>query len=336
MKFQWIGTGCQGPVRAVEKVARIAIITLMLLSSGIALAAEDEDIPPPADAEAPAAKAPAISKAPGAEAAPPVTEDDTIPAPSLGEETLPEPSANRAEENPQNQVNQAPAEDDVFLPTPGGNDSINDAPLERPATRLSSNDAEWRVLKERPVFSLYLGPSFKSYPNPYIAGTRFTGIQVGGSVRMFDLAQTVFLHLYADYSWYSIGNVGPDPVNAYTPTTAVAQVKDETVHVGPMIEFGVGRHFSLFASFLRRQARVSADRVGVENVGSQNLHHLDGIGEAPTWRPGIGAQLDFYVIPHGSLGLHAQLEQNFFAITLAVAMEPVPRKKLSLNFDEAQ
>lgn len=330
MKFQRIGTGSRAKKSAAE-VARIAIVALMLLSGGMSGSigfAADDDIPPPLDAESADAPAPDM---PNLELS-----DEGTPAPSLGEDSLPEPSADRAQENAANQVNQQPADDEVFLPAPGGNDSINYAPADRGATRYSSRDErEWQVMRDRPIFTLYAGTAFKDYPgNPSYANdverTRTTGVTVGASVRVIDLAQTVFAHIYFDYSWYSVGDIGPKE----NPASSIAQVKDETFHIGPMIEIGVGRRISLFGSLLRRQARVSADKVGVLNVDQQDVGNLVGIGEKPTWQLGVGLQWDFYVIPHGSLGLRGHIEQDLAMVTLALAMEPAPRKKLNLNFDD--
>src|SRR5262245_11024103 len=117
MKFQRIGT--------LYPVARIAIFSMLLLTASLPAPrayAVDEDIPPPADAELPAPKS-SVGPAKTATESP-LSEDENIPAPSLGDEALPEPSVDRGQEKARNQVNKPPADDEIFLPTPNVNDNV--------------------------------------------------------------------------------------------------------------------------------------------------------------------------------------------------------------------
>ncbi len=314
MHVQRIGTG----YRTVFLAARIVAAFIMLLGSTAGFSADDElPTPPSAEKEIPGAS--------GGESPNAISADESIPAPSLGDESLPEPSADKGQEVPKNQVNRSQESDEVFLPTPNVSENLNYAPVGTPASRGSSgNDYEWQGGSEqRPIFSLYGGTGFKSYSNNLVLDARTTGMMVGASLRMLSLAQTVFVHLYGDVGWYSVGDVG-----------SMSQVRDETVHLGGLLEVGVGRRFSLLGSLLRRQARVSAGN-GTTIGTPQNPSDLVGVGEEGTWHLGVGAQWDFYVIPHGSVGVHFQMEQDLFMLTLAIAMEPVPRKKMTLNFNES-
>jgi hypothetical protein len=257
---------------------------------------------------------------------------EAAPSPSLGEDILPEPSADIGLESSKNQVNKPQESDEIFLPTPAASDSAYSAPVGSPSSRVYSDDIDWRSAgTQRPGFSIYAGTGLKSYPTALVLADRTMGISVGASVRMLSLAQTIFIHIYAGYSWYSVGDVGTAPYG-------MSQVKDETMHVGGLLEVGVGRRFSLFGSLLRRQARVSATSTASDPVTGLQIRQdpiaLRDIGEEGTLHLGLGAQWDFYVIPHGSIGVHGQIEQDLVMITLAVAMEPAPRKKLSLNLNE--
>lgn len=273
--------------------------------------AAEEDLPPPEGTQAPAYGNGGL-----------MNEDETLPDPSLGGEALPEPSADRGQENAKNQVNRPPEDDEVFLPTPAVNDNINYAPVGSPAPRISSDDSDWRVLTaNRPMFSIMLGMANKGYVNDQVEG-RITGPSAGISLRVLNLGQTIFLHLQANYSWFSLGDV-----------LSISGVKDEQLQYGAAVEVGVGRRFSLFGTLLRRQSRVSDGKVGNTIPTGYNPGDLQFIGEEPTWYAGLGAQWDFYVIPHGSLGVRANVEMDLFTINLTMAMEPRPRKKLSFNMD---
>jgi len=308
MKFQRIGTA-----------TLLLFILLFVGSSAVAFAA-DEDMPPPADTTAPTPTVPTPGVS-GNPATNPLSEDESIPAPSLGDEALPEPSVDRGQESTKNQVNRPPEDEDIYLPTPNVNDNINYAPVGPSAPRVTSGDSDWRANSEtRPIFSAYAGVGQKTYDNTLVTSNYTSGSTVAVSVRLISIAQSAFLHLYGAYSWYSLGNVG-----------SVNNVKDETMHAGPMLEFGLGRRFSLFGSVLRRQSIVNAD------FGpNRNLNDIGNIGQQANWQLGLGAQWDFYVVPHGSLGLHAHLEQDLYCLMITMAIEPAPRKKLSLNFDDIE
>jgi hypothetical protein len=170
------------------------------------------------------------------------------------------------------------------------------------------------------VFSLHGGIGVWSYPTTAIPDNK-SGPTVGASARVFNLGQTVFLHVYGAFSWTKLGRVGPFP-----------DVKDTILQYGALLEVGIGRRLSLFGSFLRRghSLRVTSDPSGQYSSLEQYVPDI-----APSeWKPGIGIQYDFYVIPHGSIGIRAHVEQDMGLVALTMALEPQPRKKLSLNFDD--
>ncbi|MGZ3703916.1 MAG: hypothetical protein ACXVB8_12455 [Bdellovibrionota bacterium] len=297
----------------------------MLLLVGAGAYAMDEDIPPPADSEIPAPQSSVgATKTPNDSAA--LNEDESIPAPSLGDESLPEPSVDRGQEKAKNQVNKTPEDDEIFLPTPNVNDNVYYAPVGTPAPRVSSDDLDWRMLNtNRPAFSLYLGLGFKSYPNNFVKQNFTTGYFAGVSLRVLNLAQTLFLHAYYSFSAYDVGDVG-----------SIANVVDNTQHMGGMLELALGRHFSLFGTLLRRQALIHSTTTNPQLTGLVNQADVADVGEPPSWYLGAAAQWDLYVVPHGSIGLHFQIERDLYALTVAFAVEPAPRKKLSLNYGDME
>jgi hypothetical protein len=317
MKFQRIGTG--------QVFARMAILSLLLLAGGHTAFAGDEDIPPPADSDIPAPRTSLPeTKTPNDSAV--LNEDESIPAPSLGDDALPEPSVDRGQEKARNQVNKAPEDDEIFLPTPNVNDNVYYAPVGSPAPRVTADDLDWRVMNtNRPAFQLYLGAGMKSYVNPSVKQTFTNGYFVGASYRVIHIAQTLFLHAYYSFSYYDVGDVG-----------SVPGVTDQTQQMGGILELAVGRRFSLFATLLRRQASVKAAPVNKQLAATRDLADINDVGEQPNWNLGAGLQWDFYVVPHGSLGVHVQVERNLYSLTLAMAVEPAPRKKLSLNYGDME
>jgi hypothetical protein len=309
MKFQRIGTG--------SALARMAIFPLLLLAlAGASARAADEDLPPPAENDIPAPRTSVGPKKSPTES--PLSEDESIPAPSLGDESLPEPSVDRGQERAKNQVNKAPEDDEIFLPTPNVNDNVYYAPVGTPAPRVTREDLDWRYVgTNRPAFSLLAGLGFKSYANDNVKQTLTTGYMLGVDVRALSLAETLFLHAIYRWSSYTVGDVGD-----------VMGVVDNTQHFGGMLELGVGRRLSLSLSLLRRQTLIKA----LTRYSSAAAN----IAADPAWYLGIGGQWDFYVIPHGSAGVRIEAERDLYTMTLVLSMEPQPPKRLSLNYGSVE
>lgn len=308
-----------------------AASVLVSLAGMPALAADD--LPPPSDGtldELPAAPE-------ARPQAPPMADDLTAdtPAPSLGGEdtTLPSPSGGPAE-NRKNVVNNSETPDNIFLPTPDSN--INLAPVgnsynSAPAA-YASNDYNWQTgMNKRPVFSLSAGGAMRNYATTLVQDMKF-GYVAQLSVRLFDLGQTVFLHGFADAGFFNVGDIG---IGTFGPS--YGQVHDKTYHIGGMVEIGLGRRLSIFGSLARRWNNLTYEpAVGPNADGiraQRNPAMLQFIGESPAIQLGVGGQYDFYVIPHGSIGVQARVERDFYYVGLTMSMEPAPRKKLNLNFD---
>jgi hypothetical protein len=243
--------------------------------------------------------------------------------PGSGEDALPEPMGSNGSSD--NVVNNAPAEDDIFLPTPQGQAPTNNyAPITTgtPVNTFSEDDnADWRYgWNKRPIFTAHGGISVVNYPVTGIA-ENIQAATAGASVRVWDIGQTVFLHAYGSFTWVNVGGVGP-----------ISEVKDAILNFGPMIEIGIGRRLSLYGSILRRNHNIKAGPDASRQFGS--LENFASQFAEDKWAPGLGIGYDFYVIPHGSLGIRAHVEQDIAMVALTMSIEPAPRKRLSLNFNE--
>lgn len=300
----------QGSIKIIRVLVVLTVLLFGLHASRHAYA--EDDLPPPSNgggAEVPLDPLPQDD----------LTNDDTSLPPPGTSDSLPDPTIGPQEKS-ENQRNISPDDDDIYLPTPAGS-SADSAPVILPYdNRVSVQNDGWdSITKNRPVFSLSVGLASRSYPTTRVPD-RITGYNFGLSYRLFDLGQTIFLHAYGDLSFYNLGDVNGFP-----------DVKDTTLHYGPMVEIGVGRRISLFGSLLRRSNSI---KTGVNRSGGNPpLSALAGIGEDASWKLGIGAQYDFYVIPHGSIGIRAHVEQDIFLAVLTMAIEPKPREKLDLNFE---
>ncbi len=86
MKFQRIGTGLP--------IAKIAFLSLLLLAGTGRVYAVDQDLPPPADSAGASNGNAAMPEVPA------LKEDESIPAPSIGDQALPAPSVDRGKRRP--------------------------------------------------------------------------------------------------------------------------------------------------------------------------------------------------------------------------------------------
>ncbi|RZA05613.1 MAG: hypothetical protein EOP11_12410, partial [Proteobacteria bacterium] len=293
-----------------------ALLLGALLIQGTAAKAfaADDDLPAPQgtmDDEIPSGEP--IGEPPAQDALPDFGASNEEP--TANDDALPDPAGSPARNA--NQVNRQAESDDIFLPTPAVQDNVNYAPLGTPVSSRSTNeDNDWRMgMNNRPAFSFQIGGVARNYGNELVTGNKIGGI-VAGSVRVLNIAQTVFLHAYASATYISVGDVGPYPA-----------VKDFTLHVGPMIELGIGRRLSLYGSFLRRSNTITANEGLYKNPA-----FLEYIDEPTAFQLGFGAQWDFHVVPHGSLGARVHLEKDLAMFLLTMAIEPTPRKRLSLNY----
>jgi hypothetical protein len=297
-------------MKSLASLLRIVTMAL-ILAAPLAAHADDDSLPLPQDGTE--------------EEVPfnPPSQDFDESLPGAGDDALPEPMGSDGSSD--NVVNNAPAEDDIFLPTPQGQGEPSSyTPLSTGVpvnTARNEDDGDWRYgWNKRPIFTLHGGISIVNYQVEGVAENLQAPI-VGASVRVWDIGQTVFLHAYGAFSWVNIGGVGP-----------ISEVKDAIVNFGPMIEIGIGRRLSLFGSILKRNHNIKAGPDASRQFGS-----VDNFASQITedkWMPGVGIQYDFYVIPHGSLGVRAHVEQDVALVALTMSIEPAPRKKLSLNFNE--
>lgn len=301
------------------KIFRVVSLlwTVTILLSALLAApafAEDEDLPPPGsgtEEEVP------FDPPPQAD-----LDEENLPAPSLGGEELPEPTLEAQRKSSKNQVNPSDEKDDIFLPTPTVQDNVNYAPLGSPVSNRTLGDSDWRMgMDNRPIFSLHSGMAVFNYPSEAVQENR-GAVTVGASIRVLSIAQTVFLHAYGSYSWAKLGTAGP-----------FSNVGDTVQHLGGLIEVGIGRRISLFGSLLLRNHTLKG--ILNPNATLNSGTNLDTFTLANDgWKLGVGIQYDFYIVPHGSIGLRAHVEQDMGLLAIAMAIEPTPRKRLSLNFQE--
>lgn len=254
--------------------------------------------------------------------------DEGAPAPSLGEEDLPDPAVGQGPEDDKFQVNRMDQEDEVYLPSPMTQDTVNFNPAGAPVANPNSVYADyWRnSATDRPNFSLELGAGIRYYPTVLIED-RKAGVTVGASYRLINIAQTVFLHLSANASYIPVGDVG-------TGNNAFRNVRDLTYRMGALLEVGLGRRFSVFGGFFRRSNYLTAEPKASNTAPNPDISVLANIGEETNYKFGIGGQWDFYVVPHGSIGLRGYAEQNFAYIAFTMALEPAPRKRFNLNYED--
>lgn len=306
---------------------------LLLLSAGAVPAFSADDLPPPSSGtldELPSSPGPSPQ-----ESLDELSGGGDLPSPTLGEESaLPEPTGGPIESS-KNQVNPAETPDNIYLPNPSGGGNIDYAPVYSNSISPYVNpDSEWKSgMMGRPIFSLNGGIALRNYATSLVEGTT-NGYAVAASARVFDLGQTAFLHGLVGASFFDVGDVGPGPAGP-----SYGSVKDRTYHVGLMGEIGIGRRLSLFGTIMRRWNDVSFDAPSGTDAQKQavlnqrNPRMLEYIGEKPGIKLGIGGQLDFYVIPHGSIGVQARIEKDYYYLGLAMALEPAPKKKMNLNFE---
>jgi hypothetical protein len=289
----------------------LRIVTMALLLAAPVLSHADDSLPPPQDGTE--------------EEVPfnPPQDNADEPLPTMGDDALPDPSMNG--ESSDNVVNTENPSDDIFLPAPqASGESADYTPLTTstaPAVSVEEN-GDWRYgWNKRPIFTAHAGMGIFNYPVTNVK-ENIPGANLGVSVRVFSLGQTVFLHGYASYSWVNVGGVGP-----------FFEVKDSVTHIGAMLEIGIGRRLSLFGAILNCNHTLRSSNDASGEFGNVNNYAPTLASEG--WKPGVGLQYDFYVVPHGSLGLRAYVEQDMSLLALTMSVEPAPRKKLSLNFNEA-
>lgn len=250
---------------------------------------------------------------------------DDLPAPSLGKE-----AKSKAGE----------PVGDSYLPTETGTSSEFYTPGSGAGTELPVAGAQSPTIfgsapseelfhrstsLDRPSFQIYVGAASRSYPSKALPDP-FAGVGVGISYRMLRLGQTVFLHALGEVSYFYIGNVQSSGVPGSWPG-----VKDKTYHVGGIVEFGMGRSFSLLAGLTRRWSEISTDPHVTVSALEDRL--LETVQEKKRIQLGVGGQYDFHVIPHGSLGARLYIEQDFGMLSFVMAIEPAPKKKnMSLNY----
>ncbi len=239
-------------------------------------------------------------------------------------------------DDPKNQASSEP-EEAPFLPAPKvESEAMSQDDLNTFAARISSdgqqadysqasldsaNSAKIGGELDRPPFSLMLGYGSRSYGNTLVP-QRINNVDFGVNIRLLRAGSMFSLNGNASFAWGAIGNVG-----------AALQVSDFTTRFGLFAEMDFTRRFSLLGGLFRRtnviKTLVAPDSSHANDLTGLILHN-------PAYSIGAGAQYEIYVIPHGSLGVRAYMERDYYTVSLVVSMEPRPRSRNSINygFDE--
>ncbi len=233
------------------------------------------------------------------------------------EEDLPPPSNGMPSEDARLQVNKPIQSDEVFLPAPAAQDNITYTPMGNPIVPNSVYDTTFNPVrsKSRPPFSLILGYGSHTYASNLVQ-QGVHGFELGAEYRTWSLADTLYLSLYGSVTWLSLGAVG-----TYT------DVKDTTLHAGPELQLDLGRRFTLTGSLLYRRNSISA-------TSGAGVAQLDTLHETGQFQFGLGAQYDFYKVPHACVGVRGYVEKDYGALLLTLSLEPIPNRKPDLE-DEA-
>ena len=238
-----------------------------------------------------------------------------LPGPSLGDSAPPDNSK---------QVNRLDDEDHIYLPNPTASQDYFNPPVNNAdggvAMPQSYSTSGSSGSMDRPRLGISIGPALRSYATSLAPQASYGGV-AAATFRFLSLAQVLLFQAYFDVEYYHTSHIGN-----------WTNVQDLNYHMGFTGELALGRKFQLYLSLLRRSNKVSADR---SPGTSPDIKELAYVNEDPIMQFGAGAQYDFYIIPHGSIGLRLFVEPNIGYLALTFQMEPAPRKKFNLNYDDS-
>lgn len=259
-------------------------------------------------------------------------EDFALPVPTPEEEESP-----ILDEIDQGPLAPSEATEDLFLPVPSdqvGVPSVQEdgeedfSPFYR-AGDVRHSQATNEDLLRKPGFVLWGGYVNKAYTTNLLPDPE-AGLEIGMSARIWrtSLFSLPFnLHVFGAATFISISEIidrGLQFVNN----------KDLTLRFGGLIEWELSRRISLFAGAGKYFTEISTDGALIQGSIDETVSAgptLNKIDEDPFF-VGVGAQWDFHVRPHGSLGLRLWAEPGYVAALLTLTMEPIPRRRVSLNY----
>ena len=185
-------------------------------------------------------------------------------------------------------------------------------------------------LYRKPGFAIFGGWATKDYGVPSLINKTVGGFEIGFNARIWGFPlfnMPISLNAFAAATFFKVGDIFD--ANVIDPELGdlgfqLSEVADRTYRAGFMVEWEISRRIQLMVGMYRYFLEFSAfeDKIGdvVRKLDEDRL------------AIGFGAQVEFYVIPHGSLGARIWIELRYVSVLLAITMEPIPQKRHSANF----
>lgn len=259
-------------------------------------------------------------------------EDFALPVPTPEEEQSPV-----LDEIDQGPLAPSEATEDLFLPVPSdqvGVPSVNEnyeddfSPFYRAGDVRHSTSTDEDILR-KPGTVLWVGYANKEYTTNLLPDVQ-NGLEVGLSARLW--RTTLFslpfnFHVFGAVTYINLDDLVDGG------TTFVDNV-DLTIRLGGLIEWEISRRIQLFAGAGKYFTEISTQGAlfGGQLQDFPAGATLKKVDEDPFFI-GVGAQWDFHVRPHGSLGLRGWAEVGYVSFLLTFTMEPIPKRRVSLNYD---
>jgi len=246
----------------------------------------------------------------------PPTQEEAAPNNSISDDSpyLPNPSATSEPMVQQDsEIEEAP-----FLPPPAGSGELTNYYNPAPENiSYSEEEASRNSSFSKPGFGLIVGGASKNYPSTLVSGWS-TGAEMGADIRFLKFSDFLSLHFNPSLSFNS-GRI--------TYTNYSLGFSDLSTRLGLFAELGIGRTFSFFGGFSRITNKIITKNF-LKAASDLNNISLD----EPQYKLGGGMQYDFYVIPHGSIGLRGYAEINYVSLSFIMLMEPTPKRRTSTNY----
>lgn len=259
-------------------------------------------------------------------------EDFALPVPAPSETNSPV-----LDEIDQGPLTPSDATEDLFLPVPSdqvGLPSVEEtveedfSPFYR-AGDVRHSDASSESLVRKPGTAVWLGYATKQYSTNLLPNSQ-NGLEVGISGRLWRssiFSMPLNFNLFAAATFISLDDL------VDRGFTFVGN-KDLSIRVGGMIEWEISRRIQLFVGAGKYFTEVSTKGALINEAITEvpSGATLAKVDEDPLF-VGVGAQWDFHVVPHGSIGARAWAEPGYISLLLTFTVEPIPRNRNSINYD---
>ena len=185
-----------------------------------------------------------------------------------------------------------------------------------------SEDGRWRypdnfsLAAEKPGFSLYIGAARKDHGISIVRSPKI-GLEVGFLTDLYAIPKVpVSLKVGGGVSAFNMGAVQDEK----------ERILDVVYRFGAFLEISLHRRFQILFGALHHMSRPV--NIG-EDVDADTLSRI----QETRFAPGGGAQVEFKVVPYGSMGLLFWLEERYFSVLLTLSMAPVPRSEREILRD---